>query len=79
MIDRDYHNGPIVLRCDACAPGYLETGDSDFAGAMAVADDEGWAKRHLDGGWHHYCPDCAADRAWEREASRRPPLRRGQR
>jgi len=81
MIDRQFNGGPIVLRCDACAPEYLETGTSDFAEAMAVAGDEGWIKRYAEwsAGWNHYCPDCAAERAWERESARRPRLKPGQR
>lgn len=65
MIDRDYNGGPIVLRCDACAGGYLETEETTATAAMATASDEGWTRRHQDGDWNHFCPDCSEDRAWQ--------------
>lgn len=60
MIDRDYFNGPIILRCDGCASEYVETGESHFAAAIASAKSEGWAVRHCGAGqgWCHFGPEC---------------------
>lgn len=81
MIDRDFRGGPICLRCDACAPEFCRTGETEFAAALAVARAEGWVARHMgsDRGWAHFCPDCAAERAWERDGAVRPRIARGQR
>lgn len=59
MIDRAYRNGPITVRCDACAHGCLDTETVVFAGAMATMKDEGWRTRRIGEDWVHFCPDCA--------------------
>lgn len=81
MIDRDFRGGPIYLRCDAFAPEYCETGEHLFNQAIAVAQHKGWTVRHLgaERGWAHFCPDCTADKAWERDGAVRPALGRGRR
>ena len=61
MIDREYRGGPVILRCDGCAPEYCETGEQDLAAAMAVARDEGWQVILRDGDWLHHCPDCRSE------------------
>ena len=49
--------GCIAFVCDNCDDG-LETGTSDFHAACAVAREEGWHVRKIDGEWNHFC--CAA-------------------
>lgn len=81
MIDRDFRGGPIHIRCDACAPEYIETGEREFNAAIAVAQHKGWTARHMGAarGWAHFCPDCTSERAGERDSAVRPRLARGQR
>ncbi len=68
MIDRDYRSGPIVLRCDGCSSEYCETGERDFAAALASAKSEGWAVIPIGEGsardWCHFGPDCVERRPW---------------
>ena len=71
MIDRDFRAGPVILRCDFCAGGFIETGEKELRPALKAARAEGWAVRWQSGptvrgkrpggapgGWVHVCPDC---------------------
>lgn len=75
MIDRDYRGGPIIVRCDGCAPEYIETGEKEFAAGVGMARRNGWEAKHQGPGhgWCHYCPDCVDNRVWDRRA----PIRTG--
>jgi len=73
MIDRHYWNGPIDLRCDGCASGYVETGVTDIAEALVIAKREGWVvrpvgetKRGTQPSFGHFCDECVPDAPWER-------------
>ena len=66
MIKPNFHGGPLVARCDACT-ATLPTGVKVFGGAVAIAERKGWASVHCGAGhgWCHFCPACAAEKAWE--------------
>lgn len=72
MIDRNFYGGPLVVRCDGCAPAFVETGKKEFREAMAVAKRAGWQAVHCgpSHGWCHFCPDCVETKAWEDPANR---------
>lgn len=70
MIDRDFLKGPIILRCDGCASGFVETGTTAFHEAMTIAKGDGWTIRHCGPGqgWCHFCADCTEAKVWDAPA-----------
>lgn len=72
MIDRNFHGGPIVVRCDGCAPAFVNTPHKAFPEALATAKAAGWTAHHCGPahGWCHFCADCTEQRAWEDPANR---------
>lgn len=72
MIRPNFHGGPMVVRCDACAPARLEPKVKTFAEALDVAKAAGWTAHYCGTGhgWCHFCPDCTEQRAWEDPANR---------
>gem|GEM_PF-7038950 len=66
MIRPNFHGGPMVVRCDACAPARVETKVKTFAEALSIAKAAGWTAHHCGAGhgWCHFCPDCTEQAAW---------------
>lgn len=58
-IEREWHNGPIIFRCDGpkCHE-YDETRCAEFPGALAKLKAHGWKARKVGDEWQHICPDC---------------------
>src|SRR3546814_6746920 len=46
MIRPNFHGGPMVVRCDACAPARVETKVKTFAEALSIAKAAGWTAHH---------------------------------
>lgn len=58
-LGRESYNGPIHFCCDECGE-IADTHCSDFDGALAKVKSRGWrVLRDPDGGWNHFCRDCA--------------------
>lgn len=55
MIDRQ--KGAVVFECDGCDET-LETGEDEFAAAMAMFRRDGWKAEKVGGDWVHLCPRC---------------------
>lgn len=55
MIDRQH--GEIVFCCDGCDET-LETGESEWADAMAQFRRDGWRSEKVGAEWTHLCADC---------------------
>ena len=83
MIDRHFWNGPIDIRCDGCASGFVETGSNVIGEAVVIAKRDGWVVKPVGdvpaGGvpsFCHFCPDCVPDAPWTRaDAAPRPAFR----
>lgn len=55
MIDRQY--GEINFECDAC-DATIETGESEWADAMAQFRRADWRSEKVGDEWTHLCPAC---------------------
>lgn len=55
MIDRQH--GKIAFECDGCDET-IETGETEWADAIARFRREGWRSEKIGDEWVHLCPTC---------------------